>query len=88
MMPLKLPRSSHTELHFSSSSADPHETTDVSAIHAGKVNELRGRIEELRKTVYAPDRGALDPKACEQIGLNGGYWGPWLNPEQLTLQHS
>jgi len=59
---------------------DPHEVKDLSTDQAygDKLKQLAKRLAELRKSVYAPDRGAIDPAACTQIQKNGGFWGPWL----------
>jgi len=39
---------------------------------------LQKRLDEIRETTYAPDRGALDPAACVANEKAGGYWAPWL----------
>ncbi|KAK7231142.1 sulfuric ester hydrolase [Aureococcus anophagefferens] len=57
--------------------ADPTESDDLAAARPGAVAALRSRLEALRATVYAPDRGAKDDAACAQIATNGGFWGPW-----------
>ena len=44
----------------------------------GKVASLTKRLVELRRDVYAPYRGDIDPRACERVTANGGFWGPWL----------
>ena len=39
---------------------------------------MQKRLDEIRETTYAPDRGALDPAACVANEKAGGYWAPWL----------
>ena len=59
--------------------ADPHETKDVAAAQPQLMKELRARLEAVRATVYAPDRGPLEQAACDVIDDRyGGFWGPWL----------
>eukprot|EP01084_Bolivina_argentea_P172232 298368_1 len=45
--------------------------------------QLRERFIELNSTKYITDFGPQDPKCCEQIQKNGGYFGPWLMNETL-----
>ena len=40
---------------------------------------LRGEFINKSKTTWDMDRGAVDSTCCQQIAINGGYWGPWLN---------
>jgi len=57
---------------------DPNEVHDVAASHPKVVARLRRRLDELRQSVYAPDRGAIEPAACEVITERyHGFWGPW-----------
>ena len=57
---------------------DPNEENDLAATMPDKVRALQARLAEVRGTVYAPDRGVLDPKACAANKANGGYWSPWM----------
>jgi len=43
---------------------------------------MQPRLERARPTVYAPDRGALDPAACSANDAAGGFWVPWLTPAE------
>jgi hypothetical protein len=36
------------------------------------------RLQQLQSSISLPDRGTADPRACEQVKTNGGYYGPWL----------
>jgi hypothetical protein len=36
------------------------------------------RLQQLQSSIFLPDRGTADPRACEQVKANGGYYGPWL----------
>jgi len=58
---------------------DPTEHQEVGAQHPVIRDQLRLRIDELTKTVFSPDRGVVDPRACETaVNTYGGFWGPWL----------
>ena len=57
---------------------DPHETADLAASQPARLRQLQARLQELRKAVYAPDRGPVDERACEAIAKYSGFWGPWL----------
>uniref|UniRef100_A0A7S3FKK9 Uncharacterized protein n=1 Tax=Haptolina ericina TaxID=156174 RepID=A0A7S3FKK9_9EUKA len=50
----------------------------TNATHAAALQQLKARMAEVRETVYAPERGDLDPAACEANQKHGGYWSPWL----------
>jgi hypothetical protein len=46
---------------------------------------LYARQLEIRKGVFAPDRGAMEQAACDKMVANGGFWGPWLDkPEPYS----
>ena len=47
-------------------------------IDEAKVAAMQARLAQVRDTVYAPNRGVLDPKACAANTANGGYWSPWM----------
>lgn len=63
--------------------ADPTEHTDLSDSpqHADVLKRLMAEMESASKTVYSPDRGNVDHRACE-VAMSakgwGGFWGPWL----------
>jgi len=58
---------------------DPTEHNEISAKFPEVVASLKTRMAAIEKTVFKPDRGTVDPQAC-QAALNTykGYWGPWL----------
>ena len=57
---------------------DPNEVHNVAAAHPKVVARLHRRLDELRQSVYAPDRGAIEPAACDVITERyHGFWGPW-----------
>lgn len=58
---------------------DPNEEEDLVAKMPDLVTKLKTRLAEVRQTVYAPDRGDIDQKACDQIQINRGFWGPWMD---------
>ena len=64
---------------------DPTEHVDLNADNATRsqyaqlVTRLSARIEAHRKTVFSPDRGTVDPRACDAALHNyGRFWGPWI----------
>lgn len=56
---------------------DPYELHNLAAAMPDRFNAMLGRIDELQATVYSPDRGKEDPRACAVAKANGGYWGPF-----------
>jgi len=59
---------------------DPTEHFEVGNKFPEIRRKLHQRIRELEKTVFNPDRGLSDPRACyTAINTYGGFWGPWLN---------
>jgi arylsulfatase B len=59
---------------------DPTEHFEVGTQHPDIRAQLHQRINEITKTVFSPNRGPVDPEAC-QTATNeyGGFWGPWLD---------
>lgn len=57
---------------------DMLEQHDRAAAEPTIFQALQKRLDEIRETTYAPDRGALDPAACVANEKAGGYWAPWL----------
>ena len=59
---------------------DPTEHHDLGddPQYAPVVAEILARMDAEEATVYNPDRGAKDPRACAQVATNGGFFGPWL----------
>jgi len=58
---------------------DPTEHQEVSSKYPDIQKKLFDRITELSKSVFSPNRGEVDPKACQAaVNVYGGFWGPWL----------
>eukprot|EP00039_Didymoeca_costata_P024936 m.11904 g.11904 ORF g.11904 m.11904 type:complete len:523 (+) comp4552_c0_seq1:170-1738(+) len=57
---------------------DPNEEHDLASSDPGTVMKLKAKLDAARPSLYAPDRGAMDPKACDEVKNSGGFWGPWL----------
>eukprot|EP01050_Picozoa_sp_SAG11_P005938 SAG11_NODE_440_length_9448_cov_3.356509_1_plen_148_part_00 len=58
------------------------EHNELSKSHPAKLAELQALHVEAAKTAFNPDRGAKDPRACEQaVGVYGNgagcFWGPF-----------
>ena len=49
------------------------------------ISEMRQKFLEMNATRFNPDRGEVDMRCCAQIGVNDGYWGPWLNETRNEL---
>ena len=60
-------------------SSDEEERENLNASRPDDLARLHARLVQLREGVYHPWRGVEDPAACAQVGLNGGFWGPWLS---------
>ena len=58
--------------------SDPTEHVDVATTESEAMKTMRARLAELQATLFTPDRGSKDPRACEQVAKNGGFYGPWL----------
>jgi len=56
---------------------DPTEHNELSTKMPAILNNMLARANEIFKTVYNPDRGNPDPKAC-QLAQKSGYFAPWL----------
>ena len=59
--------------------ADPQERTELSATQPDTKKALLARLLFLiNTTAFAPNRGTMDPRACEVgVGKYGGVWGPF-----------
>eukprot|EP00937_MAST-01D_sp_MAST-1D-sp2_P005853 g5853.t1 len=57
--------------------ADPTESRDLAEALPDVLARLQARQAEIRQTVFAPDRGDLDPAACGANDAAGGFWAPW-----------
>ena len=63
---------------------DPNETNNLAGDggeHDEVAAELRGLLDQHRQTLFMPDRGVEDVKACEHSVSIGGYYGPWVDVE-------
>ena len=61
---------------------DPSEYRELSREQPQKLAEMQARYAVLRKTLFEPDRGTKDPRACDMaVGAYGtgagGFWGPF-----------
>ena len=57
---------------------DPDEKTNLILAHPRTAARLSARLDVLRDSVYAPDRGPIEQAACDVVGSKwGGFWGPW-----------
>ena len=43
--------------------------------------KLLARMDEVEKTVWSPNRGKTDPRACEWGLKRGGFWGPFIDQD-------
>ena len=58
---------------------DPQEFNSLAAELPEVFDRMLKRIDELQETVYSPDRGKKDKRACSKaMGDYGGYWGPFV----------
>jgi hypothetical protein len=48
--------------------------------HPSPKQMMLAELDAQQKTVYSPDRGTTDPRACTCAeGKYGGCWGPFVN---------
>lgn len=62
-------------------SADPNERVDLSGApeHAAIKAELFAMLQKSNRTSFTPNRGDVDPKACDAARSKySGFWGPWI----------
>ena len=58
---------------------DPEERNNLNHTMTDKLKEMQMKLKNHFSTFFNPDRGHVDPKACETaINQYGGFWGPWL----------
>eukprot|EP01047_Picozoa_sp_COSAG01_P006961 COSAG01_NODE_257_length_20101_cov_142.726427_14_plen_64_part_00 len=60
---------------------DPYERSNLAggAAHAAIKAQLFAMIQHHNSTTFSPNRGAVDPAACEAARTSyDGFWGPWL----------
>jgi hypothetical protein len=59
---------------------DPAEYNELSHSHPEQLQAMLQRYAALRPSLFAPDRGSIDPRACEAavslygIAGQGGFW--------------
>ena len=59
---------------------DPNETTDLAERMPDVLERLRSLLDEHAATIFNPDRGVEDVRACQySASVNGGYYGPWIS---------
>eukprot|EP01120_Amphizonella_sp_Union-15-10_P016086 TRINITY_DN837_c0_g1_i3.p1 TRINITY_DN837_c0_g1~~TRINITY_DN837_c0_g1_i3.p1 ORF type:complete len:141 (+),score=19.99 TRINITY_DN837_c0_g1_i3:52-474(+) len=59
---------------------DPTEHNDIAQQNPAILEKLHQRIAQIKTTLFSPNRGRVDPAACEAARVRyNGYWGPWLN---------
>ena len=58
--------------------SDASEHADVAAIEDEVMKSMIARLGALQASLFTPDRGQMDERACEQVLANGGFYGPWL----------
>ncbi len=60
-------------------SVDPTEHNEIGAAKPDKLRALLGEVAAAQGTVFSPDRGLVDKRACEAAtGRYNGFWGPWI----------
>jgi len=56
------------------------EHVDLASGNPNIVAKMKARMEEIEKTLFSPNRGSADPRACDAAANNYNYhWGPWIN---------
>ena len=60
--------------------ADPSEYVNLATDPAYKdeLNTMKKLVASLDATIFQPNRGHADPKACDKAVKNGNFWGPWI----------
>jgi hypothetical protein len=59
-------------------SSDPTEHVDVAGSEGVVLQSMIKRLGALQASLFTPDRGQKDERACERVVANGGFYGPWL----------
>eukprot|EP00483_Globobulimina_turgida_P012947 UN12971 len=49
------------------------------------IKQMRERWMELNNSTFSPNRGKVDMRCCDQIEVNNGFWGPWLNESRNNV---
>ena len=59
--------------------SDETESFNKASVEVEVFERLLKRVDELQRTVYSPDRGKKDKRACKAVRDDyGGYWGPFV----------
>lgn len=59
---------------------DPGEHINLASQEPERFNKMIDRIAEINKGFFNPNRGKVDPKACElAMTKYGGFWGPFVD---------
>jgi arylsulfatase I/J len=57
---------------------DPSEEKNIASERKEDFDAMLARIDSLQRSVFSPDRGEDDGRACAMgTGAYGGYWGPF-----------
>jgi len=61
---------------------DPGEHVNLASHEPEVFKQMIERIADINKGFFNPNRGQIDPKACE-LAMNkyGGFWGPFVDVE-------
>ena len=60
---------------------DPYERTNLATLSEFDAikEQLFAMIKQHNSTTFSPNRGDIDPRACEAArGSYDGFWGPWI----------
>ena len=58
--------------------SDPNEYHNLAAAQPEDWKRLYAIAVEEQAKVFSPYRGKTDPKACEAVARNDGFWGPYI----------
>jgi len=59
--------------------SDPLESVDLAAAKPLKLRQLYAKLEKYETTAFNPNRGGVNPAACQHaLTEYGGFWGPFL----------
>ena len=61
--------------------SDPSEYTNLASdpAHASRLTAMQAQLTEANLKIFSPNRGTPDPRACAQVKVNGGFWGPFAD---------
>ena len=59
--------------------SDPQEMNSIAVQNSSLFQSMLASIDKMQGTVYSPDRGVADKRACEVAESRyDGYWGPFV----------